>query len=230
VPADTCRSKAIWQRILTNNCISFLYLATFFSCVIQRRIIWWYDLWTGLSVRILIRHCRCMCREWLGRSKKDFPEAGLFQDCDLRFYPRSCTVCYHSAVRDSCLAEGRFDWAVTGRRTLFLFPLNWCIVSLCLISWFARGTGEKNNCTLDDHSKITGSRQSSAMKPSLWDEGLDLSLSFPWTASLEEGNKQNSARKEEDERNDPRWVASHSSWKMYDIWLETYACSWIFWG
>jgi hypothetical protein len=25
-------------------------------------------------------------------------------------------------------------------------------------------------------------------------------------------------------------VASHSSWRMYDIWLETYACSWIFWG
>ena len=123
-----------------------------------------------------------------------------------------------------------FDSAVTGWRTIFVFPLNWCIVSMCLISWFARRSGEKNNCTLDYHSKTTGSRQSSAMKPSLWDEGLDLPLSFPWTASLEEGNQQNSARNEEAERNDPRWVASHNSWKMYDIWLETCACSWIFWG
>lgn len=181
-------------------------------------------LWAGLIVRVLIRHCRCMCQEWLGRSKKDCPED------DLRFYPWSCAVCYHSAVHDSCVAEGRFDSAVTGRRTLFVFPLNWCIVTLCLISWFARRSGEKNNCTLDYHSKTTGSRQSSAMKPSLWDEGLDLPLSFPWTASWGEGNRQNSASKEEAERNDSRWVASHSSWRMYDIWLETYACSWIFWG
>ena len=132
--------------------------------------------------------CQCICREWLDKSKKTVLRMAGLRAVTFDCYLRSSTLLFMTS-------EGRVDSAAAGLRPLFVLPLSRCIVSLSLISWSARGRAKK----IIFRWFITWRLQEvgtffSAFKPTQWDECLDLSLSFPWTASLE-GNKQNSARK-----------------------------------